>query len=79
MVRFVSTKVTDQLAVSLGFAADDEMSKTSFEPTLGVVNVGYAGIDPKHKIRELNAQLSQGCVIVTLVFDCIEIRHIELS
>ena len=53
------------------------MSKTSFEPTLGVVSVRYAGVHPKHNIRELKAQLPQGCVIVTLVFDCIEIRNIE--
>ena len=53
------------------------MSKTSFEPTLGLVNVRYASIDPKHKFRELNAQLIQGRVIVTFVFECIKIRDIE--
>src|SRR5215472_6783882 len=67
----------DKLAVSLRFAADDEMSKTSFQPTFGVVNIRYAGVHPKYKIGILGAQLSQGCVIVTLVFDGIEIRDIE--
>ena len=53
------------------------MSKTSFKPTLGVVSIRYAGIHPEYKVRVIGAQLSQGCVVVTLVFDRIEIRDIE--
>jgi hypothetical protein len=53
------------------------VSKASFEPALSVVNVRYAGIDPKHQFREIKAQALQGRVIVIFVFDCIKIRDIE--